>query len=506
MNRETQNISGASKFRQSIGAGLSALGGSANYYTLEFLTSDNFHKAGSREDVIVNYIEIGRDPSCGLRISDKHLTVSRKHAAIQKEGSHYVLINLSKSNPTLLNGRPVQNRWHLQNGDTIQLSLEGPKINFLLPKNNKANSISLTRRLSLFGKQALRPYKTALTVLSILLLISLGGGGFYIYQDHLKDKTFQNELVNAVERAKELEQKSKAQSDSLLAALGYSQSQIENLQRQIRNIPKNPLPAPPVQLPPTPAFDSKRIKTLVEQIKNDVFYMIMEYILTLPDGKKIESGGSCTCYLTDEGKLITAKHCIAGFLFRIRNIEDVLLNRGYAFRDGDIKINIDIFSPDGRKMNFDGLMFSTGREKEKIKKINVGDDQNPLIIEVKDCDLDDDDWAFIQTSEKGSIQLDRSLAQNLEIGTELIVLGYPRGFGADLRKGKINPLFSMSVVAQDGLDSKIGTILATTTGTSPGNSGGPVFAVKDGRLVAVGILSGNYSDLETYVPVSKIPN
>ncbi|MFN4298244.1 MAG: FHA domain-containing protein [Thermaurantimonas sp.] len=507
MERATQNLTGAAKFRQSIGAGFSALGGSTNYFSLEFLTSDDFHKAGSREDVIVNYIEIGRDSSCGIRISDKYPTVSRKHAAIQKEGNQYILIHLSKSNPTLLNGRPVQHRWYLQNGDTIQLSLEGPKMTFLIPKNNKANSISLTRRLSLFGKQALRPYKTALAVMSVLLLLTLSGGGYYIWQDSLKDKQFQQELADAMKRAAELEKQSREQNDSLMAALGYSQEQINNLRRQLTSIPKNPIPQPPVQLPPASqsTFDSKRIKALVNEVKNDVFFMYMIYESKSPDGKPIKSGGSCTCFLTDEGKLVTAKHCIASFLFNITDFEDVIFNRAFSFGDFEIKISIYVFSPDGRKMQFDGKAFTIGRAKEKIIKLNIGNDQNPQIIELKDADLNDDDWAYIQTPEKGIIKMDRELARSLEIGSELIVLGYPKGFGADIDKGKINPLFSMSVVAQDGLDSKIGTILATTTGTSPGNSGGPVFAIKDNKLVAVGILSGGISDLETYVPVSQIP-
>lgn len=64
----------------------------------------------------------------------------------------------------------------------------------------------------------------------------------------------------------------------------------------------------------------------------------------------------------------------------------------------------------------------------------------------------------------------------------------------------------MSVAAHDGFDSQVGTIFATTTCTSPGNSGGPAFAIKENKLIAVGILSGGYSNLNTYVPLSKIPH
>ena len=39
---------------------------------------------------------------------------------------------LSKSNPTLINGRPIKKSWYLSSGDVIQLSFEGPKIEFIV--------------------------------------------------------------------------------------------------------------------------------------------------------------------------------------------------------------------------------------------------------------------------------------------------------------------------------------------------------------------------------------
>ena len=42
------------------------------------------------------------------------------------------------------------------------------------------NTIGLSRRLSLFRQQALRPYKTALWLLGILLLLAIGLGTFFI--------------------------------------------------------------------------------------------------------------------------------------------------------------------------------------------------------------------------------------------------------------------------------------------------------------------------------------
>lgn len=534
MERATQNMTGASKFRQSIGAGFSALGGSTNYFSLEFLTSDDFHKAGSREDVIVNYIEIGRDSSCGIRISDKYPTVSRKHAAIQKEGSQYVLIHLSKSNPTLLNGRPVQNRWYLQNGDTIQLSLEGPKLTFLIPKNNKANSISLTRRLSLFGKQALRPYKTALAVMSVLLLLSLSGGGYYIWQDSLKDKKFQQELAEAVQRASELEQKSKQQSDSLMAALGYSQQEIIDLKNKVARIPKSP----PITTPPTPQPAKSNIQEaqdLIKDIINDVMYMSIKMSVKTSTGTVNISGSSCTCFLTNENKIITAKHCVTPtyLLVDFDDIEHIFINKEeilsnfLLYEKKVLDITYEIFSPDGKKFSFTYKdVKGMGNKQEKVnieiskpsdsrhqqiyeflaKIFNANPDDPfiklPLLID----DLNDGDWAYFEVNQSGNIEIDRELSKNLKYMTPLYVFGYPAGFGADVSKGSFKPIYGEAVSTIEGLDENTGYIFAASMGTTGGNSGGPIFTIKEGKIKAVGIVSGKFRNtISVYTPVSQIP-
>lgn len=87
--------------------------------------------------------------------------VSRRHAAIVRDGENWKLVQLSQTNKTFLNGHPVTTEWYLQNGDEIQLSVNDPKLGFIIPQGAKAKtgSIALSRRLSLFRQQALRPYK-----------------------------------------------------------------------------------------------------------------------------------------------------------------------------------------------------------------------------------------------------------------------------------------------------------------------------------------------------------
>ena len=172
----------------SVGAGMGSLfrPGSRKYYILEHKVSSKYHRAGESQEIIVDNIELGRDARCQVRFDESFKTVSRRHAAIVRDGDGWKLVQLSQTNTTLLNGRPVKTEWYLQSGDEIQLSVNGPKLGFIVPTGRKATvgSIGLTRRLSLFRQQALRPYKTAIAALAAVLLICAGAGGFVIFRQH----------------------------------------------------------------------------------------------------------------------------------------------------------------------------------------------------------------------------------------------------------------------------------------------------------------------------------
>ena len=164
----------------SIGAGVGSLfaPNGRTYYILEHRVSSKYHKAGESQQIIVNQIELGRAAECQVRFDESFATVSRRHAAIIKDGNNWKLVQLSKTNSTFLNGQKISTEWYLQNGDEIQLSVNGPKLGFIVPTGKQASvgSIGLSRRLSLFRQQALRPYRRALTALSILLVLAIGCG------------------------------------------------------------------------------------------------------------------------------------------------------------------------------------------------------------------------------------------------------------------------------------------------------------------------------------------
>ena len=183
----------------SVGAGVGAIfnGSGRTYYILEHKTSSKYHSAGESQKIIIDQIEIGRDASCQVRYDESFDTVSRKHAAIVRDGNNWQLIHLSTSNPTLVNGRPIQGTYYLQSGDEIQLSVNGPRLGFIQPqgKQGLTSSIKLTERMNLFRQQALRPYRRAIWALSALLVLAILGFGAWNYKLNLDNKELRQEMA-----------------------------------------------------------------------------------------------------------------------------------------------------------------------------------------------------------------------------------------------------------------------------------------------------------------------
>ena len=184
MARETQRYKRT--LVGSVGSGVKSIfgGSKKQYYILEHRIGSKYHQAGEQQEIIVDQAEIGRDEKCQVRFDEYFETVSRRHAAIVREGNHWKLVPLSQVNPVLLNGQKVQKEWFLQHGDEIQCAVNGPKLGFMIPSGKKktAGSISLRRRLNLFGKQVLRPHRRTIAVLLCIILLAIAAGvGYYLY-------------------------------------------------------------------------------------------------------------------------------------------------------------------------------------------------------------------------------------------------------------------------------------------------------------------------------------
>ena len=256
----------------SVGAGIGAIfnGSGRTYYILEHKTQSKYHNIGESQKIIVDQIEMGRDGSCQVRWEDTpdFEMVSRKHAAIVRDGQNWQLIHLSQSNPTLVNGRPIQGTYYLQSGDEIQLANGGPRMGFIVPQGRQAltSSIKLTERLNLFREQALAPYKRALWTMAILLVLIVAGFGYWNYKLTQENKALVAQAEQLIQQSNDLDNNiSKLQEELAATDATNAQAKVE-LENKIANL-KNQRSQVITRIVDNPALVEK-IKEMEEKLEN----------------------------------------------------------------------------------------------------------------------------------------------------------------------------------------------------------------------------------------------
>ena len=488
----------------SIGAGMGSVFGPSGkqYFILEHKMSSKYHRAGESQEIIVDQIEIGRDPKCQVRFDESFQTVSRRHAAILRDGDKWKLVQLSSTNPTLLNGKPVHSEWYLQNGDEIQFAAGGPKLGFIIPTGNKSTvgSIGLSRRLSLFRQQALKPYKTAITVLSVALCLLLAGSvtfGIVSQQRHQTMLAESNRLGQALNE-------SKANTDSLEKQLIETNKQLKEMTKQV-DIVKGKLKNKPTTT--TTNGGGKGVAPPIGEIEKCVPYVYAilqdKIVVTYPDGS-VETYNEETPYvigsgfLLADGRFVTARHVTESWFFlNYFDDEDLVLLNLMANNGGKVVAHYTAVSSSGQKLSFTSNQLTCNRRGDATETIIT---ETGMSLIVKMAIADDSDWAYYQTGKTSGLNINNSVSSSLHIGSELEVLGFPRGRGAE-RLNQIHPIYSTCKVARDGLDVN-GTIMVSNDNTEPGNSGGPVLFKHEGAYIVVGIVSGSNYQKGRMVPIS----
>lgn len=143
-------------------------------YTLIFLDAAKNAPQGTEKSTDAPYVSIGRDSSCEISYGDDFPMVSRLHAAIEWKDDEFVIKHLSNTNQTLLNGRPIAQRWYLHDDDVIQLSPSGPKIKFKRPLIlNMKEQPAKQKRQAPKEKQPLKTNSKGLYTISLVAVIVL---------------------------------------------------------------------------------------------------------------------------------------------------------------------------------------------------------------------------------------------------------------------------------------------------------------------------------------------
>lgn len=485
----------------SIGAGMGSLfsPGGKKYYILEHKVSSKYHRAGESQEIIVDNIELGRDSHCQVRFDESFKTVSRRHAAIVKDGDMWKLVQLSKTNSTFLNGRPIKDEWYLQNGDEIQLSVNGPKLGFILPTGKKSTvgSIGLTRRLSLFRQQALRPYKTAITCLSVILVLAVGGlvtWNTFLRQDLSKQSTLIAQQIDELTKQKTLTKENQAKADSLAKELEENNKKMSDYEANIEAMKKKV-----AQANASAAAAWKQVKVIQNNIGGsdgeltecgEMTYYIMAWV----EYKGELVSEYCTTgsgVLLNDGRLVTCLHVCHPYHITTSDNDRRLANALMKQFPSDFSLHILAVSPAGDRIDksfpIDNLPIKYGSNEIRAIGTITFQGTQQTVYDAKFSSSQD--WASINIGKSGGLPFDNALSTSMPIKTHLDILGYPQGAGAE-DMSKVTPIFSESSVARDGLDVD-GCILLSNTETDHGNSGGPAFTKKDGKYVVVGLLSGS---------------
>lgn len=501
----------------SIGAGMKSLFGESGrrFYTLEHKVSSRYHKAGESQQIIVDQIELGRSSTCQVRFDDQFPTVSRRHAAIIKDGDNWKLVHLSETNSTYLNGHKIQKEWYLQNGDEIQLSTNGPKLGFLVAQGEKGlvKSIGLTARLNLFRKQALRPYKQALTALSCIFIAAMAACGYVLIEqdDHI---TTQQAQLAELERAKQaaeikldsIQRASQATTDQLSEELRRARitnatlaNRIEELSRRVDEIPTHTSTDVTVA-----GVSDEALKACMPYV---YFISTVGFEITLPDGSSATvscsdddiPGWTGTGFLLNDGRFVTARHVAEAWYFwkdGSGTNEKLALFNLVANNGGKVVAHFVAVSSSGDQLQFTSDQFTCDHSGDQR---GTNDDGHIMSL----GQLNDTDYAYLETGRTNGLKFNKEKCDHLEMRTELTVLGFPLGLGANAIDD-IHPVYGNGIAAANGLTR--GMIVTTNTNYEQGNSGGPVFYTdENGELAVVGIVSAGMGRVTgLVVPISAI--
>lgn len=495
-------------------------GGKSSPFTLEFLTDTARHAANTSQVVVVPYIELGRDRDCGIRFGEDTPTVSRKHASLERKAGRVSILNLSATNQTLVNGRPVLREWPLNNGDEIQLSADGPRLRFIGAAGKAP--LAFTARMQLFARQALRPYRYALLGLAALL-VAVSGGAAWLYYRVNADKDHLHRLAHSIEAQLAAQQQARARGDSVALAernrlaekLAVSNRENENFQKSLAAQSKvlRALTRPrPAAVPATrAAVAAPSGADAVVMTRRDAVYAL-HVLLTVTDrhGKVLELAdeggrpvrvenylvGTGTGFVLGDGRFLTARRWVEPWAYPPDEQDVLHLYANFVHHNGGrASVKLVAAAPGGPELTLPGDQFSVNRAADRPVVGDFGFGEGKIAVADPAAEAG---WAVCKVPATGLAAATGALPG---AGTRVHLLGYE--IPADAEMGPAgNPTYARLTLGPPNRVTGHWTV--GEGNVEPGNFGGPVFVLQAGTPLVAGMLVPGPAGRARVVPVDRV--
>jgi len=509
------------------------------YYILEHKSDTMFHRSGERQEIKTDKTVIGRGTQCQVRFDESFPTISRRHAVIERDGAQWKLVNITTNSATFVNGNRISAEWRLQSGDEIQIAPNGPKLRFFIPQYQPTTDLSrpaATPQQRRHGN-SFRPVhfkqhtehkrdKSIIwgaVIFGILFIVLLAALIYVLskkrdsakfnyepvienvidwenegYDDSYTEDYTDNEAVTdqpSIIPDETPAEETPPESEEGAAAAGNAGVTSFTDPAPV-TLPENNWFQPPVQYVMPPSVDK-----LLAEIKNDIYFIVTHSYIYDKSLDKIEPVATTTGsgFLLSDGSFVTTRHCVENWLID-HNEQCVHANiKANTYpKNYNLYSQVMVYSKNGLQFTLKSSDFKINRRLDVLSETDIDElnkpirKRNMLPISVE-CEAPESglmfsqDWAVAKIARKSKLKADYVASCALRAGEDAHILGFPHTAGVAQCENMLEPIYDKESISRDGIDS-YGCIL-TSKNADNCNSGSPVMALRNNRLVVVGILS-----------------
>jgi len=499
-------------------------GNTGSSFTLQFLTDTGEYPANATKVLAAAYVELGRDQECAVRFGEDAPTVSRKHAALERKGQKVYIYNLSATNQTLVNGRPVHKEWLLHDGDEIQLSADGPRMRFLLPSDGTAPRF--TSRIRLFAEQAVRPYRLVLLALLVIFLVGAAAVGIQFTKVRSGQARLTAVAQSVTEQVKEQQQALAAGNSVLVAeqtrraeALAAVNRQNEEFQEALTRQSKiikalvKTATARPSRRPrrPEPARKPDAEAVAVGNTQGQVYAVRIFLTVRSQAGQPVDLTdgnrksvrlkdyflGTGTGFVLEDGRFVTARRWVKPWAYPEGEKDLLSLFANFVHHNGGrATVKLVAAAPGGPELTLSDAQFATDSTHDQTVIGNFGFGEGKIVVAGPDHAHD---WAVAKVPVTGLPTEDAGMRP--AAGNPIHLLGYE--IPAGVQEGPVgSPTYTRRTAAPEA--SAGGMVALRGTPFEVSTFGGPAYLVRGNKPVVVGLLTGGKDGKGLIIPIHRL--